>query len=304
MDDLETNPTAGEPGAEVATDEAPQIEVEAEPTEGDPEGQTPEGDDAEDVDFEGQTFRVPKVIKEGLMRHKDYTHKTQELGAERTALATERQRIEADRQRFRQDTEAHGANLRELAQLVGMGEQIEAYRKVDLNAIEQQDLANGTRHADRIRWERLDLEQQAQALAQSLHAKEQERQSTSQRERARQVEEAKATFARDIPNWNAVKQPMWETAIAAGFTPDDLENTTDVRMMKLLRLAYIGKQYEDKQRGAIRAATPQRPAAAPVQQVAARRTPSTVPSDKDSDAEWVRKERARMKAVEDARKRA
>lgn len=306
MDDT-TNPAPEAPAPEVET-EAQQIDTEAEPTEGaDGEDalQAADGDDAEDIEFEGQAYRVPKPLKDGFLRQQDYTKKTQELASERTVVQTERQRIEADRQRFQQDTEAHGANLRDMARLMNMGEQIEAYRKLDWPAIEQQDAANGTNHAQRLFREQSQLERDAQGLAGQLHAKEQERQSTAQRESATRKEQAQATFARDIPGWSTgLKDQVRAFAISEGVTAGRFDDTTDPVIMKLAAKAYRWDQYEKKQRGAVKAATPQRPAAAPVPQVAARRTPSTGPSDKDSDQEWVRKERARMKAAEDARKRA
>ena len=44
-------------------------------------------DDGFDVlDWEGQSLRIPKTLKEAAMRHEDYTRKTQEVGEQRKSL--------------------------------------------------------------------------------------------------------------------------------------------------------------------------------------------------------------------------
>lgn len=45
-----------------------------------------EAEDAEDIEYEGQTFRVPKVLKDAFLRNADYTQKTQEVAARRLSL--------------------------------------------------------------------------------------------------------------------------------------------------------------------------------------------------------------------------
>lgn len=301
MPDDPTNPAPGAPAPEV---DQPEIETDAEQSEtAEGDLQAGEGDDGEDIEFDGQAYRVPKPLKEAFLRQSDYTKKTQEVAAEKQAVQTERQRIEADRQRFQHDTEAHGANLRDMARLIGMGEQIESYRKLNWAAIEQADATNGTNHAQRLFREQSQLERDAQGLAGALHAREQERQSHAQRESATRKEQANAVFARDIPGWNTgTKQQMWDYAISKGVTADRLGDTTDPVLMSILYDASRWRQYETKQRAAVNGAKPQRPAAAPVPQVAARRTPATGPSDKDSMDDWVRKERKRMAQVEAARR--
>lgn len=49
--------------------------------------ETPEVDDAfADLDWEGQTLKVPKGLKEAVMRNEDYTKKTQELAEHRRSV--------------------------------------------------------------------------------------------------------------------------------------------------------------------------------------------------------------------------
>jgi hypothetical protein len=56
-------------------------------------------DDGFDVlDWEGQSLRIPKTLKEAAMRHEDYTRKTQEIGEQRKSLEQVQSIAELQRQ--------------------------------------------------------------------------------------------------------------------------------------------------------------------------------------------------------------
>ncbi len=72
-----------------------------------------DGDGLVEVQHEGKTYTVPTALKGALMRHADYTRKTQELAQHRRAL-------EAGHQALQQAAEAHGAHLADCARLVAL----------------------------------------------------------------------------------------------------------------------------------------------------------------------------------------
>ena len=83
---------------ETPAEQTPQPPVEAE-TPPQPEGETPEqpsepADDSEEVEYEGSLYRVPKELKEAVIRHADYTRKTQEVAQLRNMAAAERQGVQ------------------------------------------------------------------------------------------------------------------------------------------------------------------------------------------------------------------
>ena len=61
-------------------DETPEADAEGAPDEGQPE------DDTEEVDWDGAKYRVPKPLKDALLRQADYTRKTQELADQRRTV--------------------------------------------------------------------------------------------------------------------------------------------------------------------------------------------------------------------------
>lgn len=302
--DTATSPDAGQPADDGVATPADDLDPDAAADAG-AEGdlQATDGDDAEDVEFDGQQYRVPRPLKDALMRNADYTRKTQEVAAERERVTSEKKEIEQARERFQRDTEAHGANLRDMARLVAIGDQVAAYQQLNWAEIEQQDAVNGTQHAQRLFREQNQLEREAQTLAGQLHQREQQRQSEAQREIAQRKDQAQAVFAREIPGWNTgTRAALEKYAVDQGVSAEQFRETTNPVLMKILHKASLWDNLQTKQRATVKGATAiPRPAAAPVPRVAARRTPATGPQDTDSMDDWVKKERKRMEAVERAR---
>ena len=52
-------------------------------------------EELDETEYEGKTYKVPKEIKDALLRQSDYTRKTQELAEIRKAAEFERQSIAA-----------------------------------------------------------------------------------------------------------------------------------------------------------------------------------------------------------------
>ena len=87
--------------AEALEPEAANDEIEAEELldtedgEGNPDEESEPEDDTEEVDYEGKKYRVPKDIKDALLRQSDYTRKTQELAEHRNQVSATIERLTA-----------------------------------------------------------------------------------------------------------------------------------------------------------------------------------------------------------------
>jgi hypothetical protein len=82
-----------------------------------------------------------------------------------------------------------------------------------------------------------------------LQQKEQQRALEAQQRLAKQIEESNAVLARDIKDWSPeTAGKLRDFAVEKlGFTPQELGQVTDARIVKLLHQAYIGSQLVAKQ---------------------------------------------------------
>jgi hypothetical protein len=280
-EELATSPVAE---AATAAPEAPEVALDAPETDL-PEGHQPEQvDDSEDVDYEGKKYRVPKEIKDALLRQSDYTRKTQEVAESRRAL-------EAQQAQFQQATQAHQEHIRDVGKLVALDEQLQEWGKVNWQQLSDQDPARA--QAAWIQYSQ--LKDQRSSLAQQLAQKEQQRAFEAQQRTAKHLEEAQATLKRDIPEWSPeLANKLRDFAVTkGGLKAEEVASLTDPRAVKILHLAYVGQQLIEKQRAAAR---PQAPVANPVPTVSARSAPAAVNplSDKAPTDDWMKARSAQV----------
>ena len=246
MEDLANNPAPEAPEL-AAADETPEAATyEAEDgTEAELQAEAPD-DDSEEVEHDGQKYRVPKALKDALLRQSDYTRKTQEVAEQRKAL-------EAEQQRVVQQAEAMRTNIKEYAQLTHLDEQIQTYGKIDWAAFSRDDPA-----AAQQEWIRFSqIKEHRQGLAGHLQQKEQQMASETQREAAKRTEEARAVLAREIPDWSPeLAGKLRDFAVAKGIPEARLAQVTNPTDVKILHLAYLGQQLLDKQKAAVKAPPP------------------------------------------------
>jgi hypothetical protein len=51
-------------------------------------------DDSEEVDYEGEKYKLPKKLKDALLRQQDYTQKTQQVAEQRRAIEAQAQQVQ------------------------------------------------------------------------------------------------------------------------------------------------------------------------------------------------------------------
>jgi hypothetical protein len=236
-------------------------------------------DDSEEVEHEGQKYRVPKALKPALMMQSDYTKKTQEVAETRKAL-------EAREQSLKQQAETQQRHIVEVAKLVNVSEQLEEYQKIDWDGLNETDPVR----AQQLWINRSRLIEAQQALAGNLQQREQESHQERQRERAKRIDEGRAYVAANIKDWSQeFADKLTVIGREMGYSEDELQ-APDIRTLKLLHRAYLGDQILKKQR----VTQPKQPTtqAKPVTQVSgnapAKKSPSQM-SDKEFAA-WRRKQ--------------
>lgn len=288
----ESNPQgAAEPELANDADVIDNEEVENE----DGDQPQPQDDDTEEVEHEGQKYKLPKPLKGALLMQQDYTKKTQELAEQRRAH-------EAATQSFAQTQQFQAEFLQEYGTITALDRAIEQYRSTDWNTLRAQN-----HDAAQQRWfEYQQLKDARDTAASELSTKVTKRQSESAAQAAKRSEDLRASLARDIPGYSPeLAGKMQEFgARELGFTPQEIAATTDPRLHRLLHLAMQGKDAMSK---AAKAAAAAKTAAAaegvkPPAQVgnraqAAKVSASSPQSDKLSDAEWLRRRNAELRAA-------
>lgn len=280
-----TTNTATDPAQAALADELPEVAAAIDPT--DPalpaEGasdnaeqatsdEVPE-DDIEEVEVDGQVFRVPKALKPALMMHADYTRKTQEVAEQRRAL-------EEAGQRFLQQVQAQQENLRDYAGLAAIDQQLAALAQVDWPALSQQRPAE----AQKLQGQAAQLMAARQALVSRLQQAQQQKALEAQHLHAKCLEDGHAALARDIPNWSAeTAAKLNDFAAELGFSPEEIEQVLDPRQVKALHLAWLGQQLQQKHR-----ATSQAPSASPVPQLGTGSAPGVRDPSRMSTDQWIK----------------
>lgn len=235
----------------------------------------PTGDDEfEEIDYEGKRYSIPKPLKDGVLRHRDYTQKTQEL-------AEQRRQHEAERHHYETAQRVYAAHRSHIARLEAVNHQLRPLEAVDWATLSRVDPAGA--HAAFMEYNR--LKSAREHLAFTIAQREHHSALEGQRQSATRLEKAQAVLARDIPNWS---QDLWaklsDYALSKGITRQELAEANDARHIKVLHAAWVGEQLLSKQRAADAGA----PNAEPVPQVGRGGSPVIKSPERMSTEEWMK----------------
>ncbi|MBW8812508.1 MAG: hypothetical protein JF588_03695 [Caulobacterales bacterium] len=189
-----------------------------------PDGADEAPDDAFEVELDGQVHSLPGALKGAFLRQADYTRKTQELAEHRRALEADRQALAAHAQDL-----ANGREDR--LRLAALDHQLAELQGVDWKAYAAQDP-----HGAQALWARFQAmaearEQLAQAVA---HAQERDHLHAA-RNHAQKMADTGQALRREIDGWSPeVAAKLVDYAQAFGIRPDELAQTADARLWKLL----------------------------------------------------------------------
>jgi hypothetical protein len=221
--------------------EAPAPEAET-PEEVPEEAAPEESEDYAELEINGELYQVPKELKDGYLRQQDYTRKTQEVAAERSALDQQRQEIESHRQAFAQQVQAQQQTLQMHAHIMALDAQIAQYQQVDW-----QQLADN----DPVQFMKLDRglrdlrDQKNEAVQQTLQA-QQQLDYQRQQEMMQMIERGRTELPKKIPDWSPEKaRALTEYGINSfGFTQDEMKQVVDPRHVEVLHKAWLYDQLQ------------------------------------------------------------
>jgi hypothetical protein len=248
-DEADTHDQFAPEDVPVSEAETPEILDEELDGEEGVEGEEPnvEDDDSEDLEVDGEKYRVPKKLKAGFMMQADYTRKTQEVAESRRAL-------EAREAEFHQQAKASQEHVQDLGMLAHADEQLKRYAQIDWNTLADNDPVEAIKRQNELRqWEAY-----RQNLAYKIDEREQTRSVEAQRTYATRQQEAQETITREIKGWGpelATKLDAYARTL--GFTEKDTQeavrNGTLPRIVKALHQSMLYETLVQKQQTAAKA---------------------------------------------------
>lgn len=221
--------------------EEPTEEVVSEESTEEPEAEeaTPETEESfEDVEYEGKEYKLPKELKDALLRQKDYTQKTQRAAEELRVAQELKQQAEIQQQFISAHAEA-------VSEVHALQRQLQQYNQLDWGKL-----------ADEAPAEYLKLDRQQRQLHEAFNAAQQKLNGIANEfqhkaTEARQKAQAKCveTLKSEIKDFGPeLLKKLDETGNSFGFTAQELSQVVDPRMIRVLHAAM---QYQQLQRGTV-----------------------------------------------------
>ncbi|HEX7885483.1 MAG TPA: hypothetical protein VF474_05855 [Phenylobacterium sp.] len=212
----------------------------------DPDADAAEADGLEaepemfDLEVDGQVHSLPIALKGAVLRHADYTRKTQELAEHRRAVEAERHALAQDR-RAAQDATGDRATL------MALERQLEAYEDVDWQAFAHEDPDQA-----QALWETFqETQAQRDRFAYALSHHESREEMRKAREAAEAMAATGAKLRDEIDGWSPeVASKLVEYAQVFGVTMEELSQAADPRLWKLLHKAWRADQSTMQDAGA------------------------------------------------------
>ncbi len=247
-----------------------------------PEAAEPDPDDLVEVEHEGRTYAVPAALKGALMRQAGYTRKTQALAQHRLAL-------EGAREALGQAAAQVGANVREHGRVALLGDHIDQLSQLNWPALQQQDPAQ----AQALLHQLFQLRQAHEIAAGRLQHQEAVAAFDRQREHARQVEQGHAVLQREIDGWSPqLAGRLAQYAAGQGITPEELDELSDPRLVKILHHACLGHEAQQQASAAQRLTKAQ--AVRPAIEVGGSGGAPTDPNRMSTD-DWMKHRRGQLR---------
>lgn len=195
-------------------------------------------DDTEEVEYEGKTHKVPKELKEALMRNADYTRKTQEV-------AEQRRQNEAQAENLKQQEQIQREYIQEISQVTAIDARLNEIGQIDLLKLNEDNPLK----AQELLIIRQQLHEARNGIVGRIQQKENHRQSIEQQKAwekqqatAKQNQEAENVIRRDIKDWSPeLANKLASFAKEEGWTAQEIADAT-IPQIKSLNKAYRASQ--------------------------------------------------------------
>jgi hypothetical protein len=220
--------------------------------EGDDEAKEDADADLIEVEYgDGKKAKLPREIAEGVMRHRDYTQKTQAVAEERRAVAEMKSALTE----FAQSSQEEIATFSQLqgvrTQYQQVNQALDQYANVDWNAWRAQDYDAYERGADEFRQlqaQERAIRIQAESLNQQYAQTSAKKQQSLAKERETRIK-AVSDFAKtNIPSWNPELDSKIGQFAKETLQVDDawMRQNLTPQVYKAAWLAMIGAQQVEK----------------------------------------------------------
>ncbi len=234
------------PAAETPVREAPQPAAEptdettpdAEATSDDVSRETPTTDsDWVEVEYEGETYKLPPKLKEAVIRQSDYTKKTQEVAQQRQLYEQTLQQTKL----WQMDRQFSESVATEQAQLSALDSALKQFDALDWRNMSTDDIVRTKLELDR-------LKEQRQAVEKSIDGKRGQFQQAVAQHQQQLIRQGQEFLTKAIPGWNdSLAKEVVSHAISDGYTEAEVQSILDPRNVKTL---WKAMQYDKLQQKA------------------------------------------------------
>ena len=262
---------------ETVEEEELQDDLEQDSDEEQPDDESQPEEEDEELDLDGQKYKIPKALKPLVMMQSDYTQKTQQLAEQRRAFEAQQAQTQQTIQQ----------NIDDIATIRSIENRVNYLSRVDFRALSDNDPLQ----AQQLFIELQQLKETKQNVINNISQREQQRQQIVQQQQQQLLEQGNATLAKELPGWGkdmAVKI-MTFAQTDLGFSPQELQQITDPRIVKALHAAMVGQQVLKKSTGA----KPKTAEAKPVRTVG-KGSPATKDERRMSTDDWMKARNAQI----------
>lgn len=184
--------------------------------------------DDEEIDYDGEKFKVPKKLKEAFMRQQDYTQKTQ-------TVAEQRKAVEAQEAEIQRKAQLQQQNIAEYAEAYSLDNQLKQYQQIDWQQLIEADPVQAMKLDRQMR----ELQQRRDQVVAAVTQKQQQQALQMQQETAKRLQEGRAVLEREIKDWSPeLGKKLLDYGQSIGFKAEELANVTNPVAVKLLHKAW------------------------------------------------------------------
>ena len=245
-----------------------------------PETETSVEDDSEEVDYEGEKYKLPKKLKDALLRQQDYTQKTQ-------AVAEQRKAVEAQAAQIQQHAEMSQRYVAEYAEAFALDKELARYKEIDFNQLTDSDPVMALKLDRQMR----ELQARRDQVVQTVTQKQQAQTIEQQRISAQRLNEGRAVLEREIKGWSPeTAKALTSFGQELGYTEAELAQVNDPRTVKLLHKAWQYDQLTKAKTAKPAPVTQERPVTRITASKATVKTPATM-----TDHEFAQWRRSQIK---------
>jgi len=268
---IESPESAENTAADVETDELPEG-AELDESTADP--------DEEEVEYEGEKYKLPAKLKDALLRQSDYTRKTQEV-------AEIRRQAEAEKQQIAQEREFIQHNLKDVATVTALDQQIAQYQGVNWDQLTESDPVQAMKLERQLR----NLQSQREQAAAAVTQRQAHFVQVQQQEAARQLQEGQRVLQREIPGWNeSLARELVAYGLKRGYAPEVLQNIRNPQFVIDLHNSYQFTKLREKA-----SQKPKIVQEKPVTRIQATKATATKDPDSMSAEEWAKWRNAQIR---------